>query len=72
VQRCCDESQESAGKAPSHTPRSDRRVPWSLTLTAVMPADAAESLLITAVRRGNQQAWQDLIARYEGGCWVCR
>lgn len=31
-----------------------------------MPADAAESLLITAVRRGNQQAWQDLIARYEG------
>jgi RNA polymerase sigma-70 factor (ECF subfamily) len=31
-----------------------------------MPADAAESLLITAVRRGNHQAWQDLIARYEG------
>jgi RNA polymerase sigma-70 factor (ECF subfamily) len=31
-----------------------------------MPADDAESLLITAVRRGNQQAWQDLIARYEG------
>jgi RNA polymerase sigma-70 factor (ECF subfamily) len=31
-----------------------------------VPADAAESLLITAVRRGNQQAWQDLIARYEG------
>ena len=31
-----------------------------------MPADDAESLLITAVRRGSQQAWQELIARYEG------
>ena len=31
-----------------------------------MPADSAESLLIVAVRRGDQQAWQDLISRYEG------
>jgi RNA polymerase sigma-70 factor (ECF subfamily) len=31
-----------------------------------MPADQAESLLIAAVRRGNQQAWQELIGRYEG------
>lgn len=30
-----------------------------------MPDDA-ESLLIAAVRRGNQQAWEELIARYEG------
>jgi RNA polymerase sigma-70 factor (ECF subfamily) len=31
-----------------------------------VPADSTESLLITAVRRGDQDAWQDLIARYEG------
>ena len=31
-----------------------------------MPADSPESLLITAVRKGDQNAWQDLIARYEG------
>jgi RNA polymerase sigma-70 factor, ECF subfamily len=31
-----------------------------------MPADSPESLLITAVRRGDQHAWQDLIGRYEG------
>jgi RNA polymerase sigma-70 factor (ECF subfamily) len=31
-----------------------------------VPRDAAESLLIVEVRRGSEQAWQDLIARYEG------
>lgn len=31
-----------------------------------MPADAAESLLIASVRKGNEEAWQELIARYEG------
>ncbi len=31
-----------------------------------MPRDAAESVLVIEVRRGSEQAWQDLIARYEG------
>jgi RNA polymerase sigma-70 factor (ECF subfamily) len=31
-----------------------------------VPRDAAESLLVVEVRRGSEQAWQDLIARYEG------
>jgi RNA polymerase sigma-70 factor (ECF subfamily) len=31
-----------------------------------VPHDQADALLIADVRRGNEQAWQDLIARYEG------
>ncbi|MGE3313592.1 MAG: RNA polymerase sigma factor [Planctomycetaceae bacterium] len=31
-----------------------------------MPNDNAEKLLIAAVRAGDSQAWEDLIARYEG------
>jgi RNA polymerase sigma-70 factor, ECF subfamily len=31
-----------------------------------VPKDAAENLLIVEVRRGSEQAWQELISRYEG------
>lgn len=31
-----------------------------------MPADEADRYLIEAVRQGDQQAWRDLIARYQG------
>jgi RNA polymerase sigma-70 factor (ECF subfamily) len=44
------------------TPDASRQTPNAFTV----PADSPESLLITAVRRGDQDAWQDLIARYEG------
>ena len=44
------------------TPDARRQTPNAFTV----PADSPESLLITAVRRGDQDAWQDLIARYEG------
>jgi len=41
---------------------SGRQTPDAFTV----PADAAESLLVASVRRGSQEAWQELIARYEG------
>jgi RNA polymerase sigma-70 factor (ECF subfamily) len=44
------------------TPDARRQTPNAFTV----PADSPESLLITAVRRGDQHAWQDLISRYEG------
>jgi RNA polymerase sigma-70 factor (ECF subfamily) len=44
------------------TPDARRQTPNAFTV----PADSPESLLITAVRRGDQNAWQDLISRYEG------
>ena len=33
---------------------------------AFVPQDSAETLLIAAVRRGGEEAWQELISRYEG------
>jgi RNA polymerase sigma-70 factor (ECF subfamily) len=44
----------------------DSGTPDARHRTLTVPADSTESLLITAVRRGDQHAWQDLIARYEG------
>jgi RNA polymerase sigma-70 factor (ECF subfamily) len=31
-----------------------------------MPADPADQLLVTRIRKGDAQAWEDFIARYEG------